>query len=40
MVAKGRGTEVKATLARRRPDPTWRRDLDAVRSALEIETHE
>jgi prevent-host-death family protein len=35
--SQGRGSDVKAILVRRRPDPGWRRDIDAVRALLEID---
>jgi len=36
-VSRGRGTDVKALLRRNRPDRDWSKDLDEVRSLLEVE---
>jgi len=36
-VSKGRGADVKQVLDRHRPDPRWRRDLEAVRALIEID---
>lgn len=33
----GTGVEVRALLHRHRPDPAWTRDLNEIRSLLEIE---
>jgi prevent-host-death family protein len=33
----GRGSDVKTILMRHRPDPGWRRDLDAVRTLIELD---
>jgi prevent-host-death family protein len=35
--SQGRGSDVKAVLMRHRPDADWRRDLDAVRTLVEID---
>ena len=36
-MAKGRGGDIKALLARHRRDDGWRRDLDEVRALTEID---
>ncbi|HEX5097606.1 MAG TPA: type II toxin-antitoxin system prevent-host-death family antitoxin [Acidimicrobiia bacterium] len=35
--SQGRGSDVKAVLARHRPDAGWMRDLDAVRTLVELD---
>ena len=35
--SQGRGSDVKAVLARHRPDASWTRDLDAVRTLVELD---
>jgi prevent-host-death family protein len=34
---RGRGSEVKAMLAKHHPDHAWRRELDAMRGLLDVD---
>ena len=34
---RGRGSDVKELLRRRRPDPAWRKDLEEVRNLVVID---
>lgn len=36
-MSRGRGVDVKAVLGRHRPDPAWKRDVNAVRALVEID---